>query len=454
MPAEGAAELSEPAGKRVSWVELYFDLIFVFAVSQTTRIMVTSPNWGGFGRALGLFVPLWWTWIGFVVLCNRHYEDQVSQRLFILAGTLPCAVAAVETHSAAAGHLAAFAFALAAARLVLALAFELTARQARPVAVGYGVSAAVFAASVFVPSPGRYVLWGLTLIQEAGFLLLRNGELPREGGQAGRGRGRRGRKRAAASSGAAAPGAGPAEGVPSEAARPARPSRADQLRAMLNPPDDPARRVDAGHLAERFGAMIIILLGEVVVAVAGSAVEIPAHDLRYWTGLLSGLVLAAVLWWIYFTAAAPISEAVLRASGGNPSLAYGLYAGGHLSPAFAVLTLAAGVSLSLTGHASQTAAWLITGGLAAYLLGSRVVFTDQWLRLDTLLRLAVAAVTVCLALLEPLISSAGVVLVAAVWAAVIAAWVTWRLPGRLQGITADPFSYFRGAQDSGRPPSM
>lgn len=104
---------------------------------------------------------------------------------------------------------------------------------------------------------------------------------------------------------------------------------------------------------------------------AGSAVEIPAYDLRYWTG------------------------------------------------------------------AAQTAAWLITGGLAAYLLGSRVVFTDQWLRLDTLLRVAVAAVTGCLAQLEPLISSAGVVLVTAVWAAVIAAWVTWRLPGRLQGITAD-----------------
>jgi low temperature requirement protein LtrA len=222
---------------------------------------------------------------------------------------------------------------------------------------------------------------------------------------------------------------------------------------MLQPPGDPARRVDAGHLAERFGAMIIILLGEVVVAVGASAVGLPDHDLRYWTGLVAGLVLAAVLWWIYFTAAAPISEAVLRASGGNPSMAYGLYAGGHLSPAFALLTLAAGVSLSLSGHASQTAAWFITGGLAAYLLGSRVVFTDQWLRLDSLLRLAVAAATICLALLEPLISSAGVVAVTAVWAAVIAAWVTWRLPRRLRGVTADPLSYFRPARSGGSSPT-
>jgi Bacterial low temperature requirement A protein (LtrA) len=146
-------------GKRVSWVELYFDLIFVLAVGQTTHIMMADPNWSGFGRALGLFVPLWWTWIGFVVLCNRHYDDQISQRLLVLAGTLPCAVAAVETHAAAAGHLLAFAFALAAARLLLALAFAFTAEQATQVALGYGLSTAVFAASAFAPSPWCYVLW-------------------------------------------------------------------------------------------------------------------------------------------------------------------------------------------------------------------------------------------------------------------------------------------------------
>src|SRR6185312_2603811 len=111
------------------------------------------------------------------------------------------------------------------------------------------------------------------------------------------------------------------------------------------------RRVDAAHLAERFGLMMIILLGEVVVGVGTAAVDLPDHGARYWLGLLAGLVLAAALWWIYFTAAAPISESVLRSSGGNPSMAYGLYAGGHLSPAFALLTMAAGVSLALSGKA-------------------------------------------------------------------------------------------------------
>ncbi len=187
----------EPGEKRVSWVELYFDLIFVFAVSETTHVMVSDPHWGGFGRALGLFIPLWWTWIGFVVLYNRQYEDRVSQRLFVLVGTLPCAVAAVETHAAATGHGAAFIAALAAARFVLALAFAFTSDQGRQVAIGYGVSTVAFAVSAFVPGPWRYLLWAFALIQEAGFLLLRNGEGRRkrgkeqpepDGGQAGHAR--------------------------------------------------------------------------------------------------------------------------------------------------------------------------------------------------------------------------------------------------------------------------
>src|SRR5262249_45585432 len=137
--------------------------------------------------------------------------------------------------------------------------------------------------------------------------------------------------------------------------RPERPSRIEQSREMLKPPADPTRKVDAGHLAERFGLMVIILLGEVVVAVGGSAAETSVHGARYWFGLLAGLALAAALWWIYFIAAAPLSEFVLSTSGGNPAMAYGLYAGGHLGPAFALLTVAAGVGLTLTGHAATAA---------------------------------------------------------------------------------------------------
>jgi low temperature requirement protein LtrA len=424
VPEEPGPAPEESGGKRVSWVELYFDLIFAFAVGQTAHIMVADPHWGGLGRAVGLFVPLWWTWIGFVVLYNRHGEDRISQRLLVLVGTLPCAVAAVETHSAARGDLLAFTFALAGARLVLAAAFAFTAEGARTVSIGYGFSTAAFAASAFVPSPWRYLIWAFALLQEAGFLLLRgNGEPLRDRNRA-RNRNRN-RER----------GAG----------RPPRPSRTEQVAALFKPPADPSRRVDAGHLAERFGGMIIILLGEVVASVGASAVDLPDHNLRYWAGLLAGLVLAAALWWIYFTAAAPMSESVLRSSGGNPNLAYGLYAGGHLSPAFALLTMSAGVSLVLSGDSPQAAAWFITGGLAVYLVGTRVVLTSRPVRFEPQLRWAVAGATACLAFLAPLMTAAGVVLVTTGWAAAVAAYETSRAPGRLKDIVDDPLAFFRRA---------
>jgi hypothetical protein len=103
----------------------------------------------------------------------------------------------------------------------------------------------------------------------------------------------------------------------------------------------------------------------------------------------------------------------------------------------------------LSGAAHPAAAWFITGGLASYLLSTRAVADDRSVRFGGLVRTAAVAVTVCLAFLEPLISATGVLLVTTAWAVAIAAYVTWRFPGRLKGVTADPLSYFHPAP--GRP---
>jgi hypothetical protein len=104
--------------------------------------------------------------------------------------------------------------------------------------------------------------------------------------------------------------------------------------------------------------------------------------------------------------------------------------------------MAAGVSLALSGAAPPAAAWYITGGLAIYLVGNRAVTTDQFPRFGRFAQATVIAVTVCLAFLKPLISTIGVVLVTATWAAVIAGYVTSRAPERLKGIAANPLAYF------------
>jgi low temperature requirement protein LtrA len=83
--------MSERA-KRVSWVELYLDLVFVIAVGQIARLIVERPEIRNVWIALGLFVTLWWTWVGFAVLYNRHGDDEPAQRLLFLAGSVPAGV--------------------------------------------------------------------------------------------------------------------------------------------------------------------------------------------------------------------------------------------------------------------------------------------------------------------------------------------------------------------------
>jgi low temperature requirement protein LtrA len=401
-------------GKRVSWVELYFDLIFVFAISQAAHTIVARPSWSGLGVAFGVFITLWWTWIGFAVLCNRHGDDRARLRLFMLAGTLPCAIAAVELQSAPAGDTAGYTLALAAARLVLALAYPVAGegRIARRAGIGYAVSTVLFVVIAFVPGPGRYAILAVALAQEAAFLLTgssRRTEIQRR--RAGR--------------------------VIGE-----RRSRTDALKAAMQAPENPEDRVDASHLAERFGLFMIILLGEIVVSVGSGALGVPEKSVAFWAGLLGGLVLAAALWWIYFDSAAHINEYVLRASGGNPAMAYGIYAGGHLGPAFALLAIAAGVNLTLHGHPPTAASWLVAGGLAAYLVGTRAFRNTQETLFGRLLRAFATAATVCIGLLQHVISPSAVLAVIAVWAVGAAALVSLRKPRLLSQLASNPLSLF------------
>lgn len=385
----------EAGARRVSWVELYFDLVFVFAVGQAAHTAVADPTWHGVGVMFGLFVTLWWTWIGFVLLYNRHGEDSPGRRLVVLAGTVPCAIAAVEAHDAYTGRTASFALALATTRLLLAFAFAYVSERtpdSRPVALGYLASALLLGVSAAVPAPWRYVLWGVALAQEAGMLLL--------GGIAGRTHGFLARLV-------------PLRRPPTEA---------------THPGDTTSRPepVNAEHLAERFGLFVIILLGEIVISVGGSAIGAGHRGVHYWIGLCGGLVMAAALWWVYFTSAAGIDENVLLRSGGNPATAYALYAGGHLIPASALLAVAAGFSLGIGDDPPRASGWLIAAGLTGFVFGTRAVA----IRATTLRawagRLVVAAGTVCLALLQPLITTTGVLVLATACAVVAALYVSSR----------------------------
>jgi len=405
-------DVDGPGGKRVGWVELYFDLVFVFAVGQVAHGIVADPHWARAAAALGLFATLWWTWIGFAVLYNRRGDDsRVADRLFVLAGTIPCGIAATQAHHVFEGHPAIFAGAMAGVRLILAAAHRWPrgGGDQRRISWGYAVSAVLFGVSAVLPHYGA--LWAFALVQEAGFLLLGD---------------RRERRRGE------------------------RPTREAKWRNMLSPPRDPNLALDSAHLAERFGLFMILLLGELVITVGTAALERPADDLGYWLALAGGLVLAGALWWVYFSSAVEIYERMLGFSGGNPAMAYSLYAGGHLMPAFALLLMAAGVNLSLHESPPHAAAWFTTAGLAIYLAGTRAFATGPRRWYAALAQTAALAVTVNLAFLDRLLPAPAVVLVIAVWAAATAAVTALIRRRSLTRLGEDPVAFLRQVADRRR----
>ncbi len=322
----------EAPGKRVSFVELYLDVIFVLAVGQLSHLIVAEPVGRSVWIALGLFFVLWWTWVGFAVLYNRQGADDRSQRLLFLIGSVPTGVAAVAIEPAAAGNATAFALSLCLVRLVLAGAHAAhggwrEALQHR-IALAYLASAALFAISIVVPEPLRYVLWFVGIGIESGAVL-------------------------------------------NEDRRTARRGRRDRdLNAFA--PTDPAEALDSHHFAERFGLFLIILLGEVVVEAGQASVDGHVATAGGWAALVAAMILTAALWWLYFDAAAEVNLKVLELSGGSPTIARAIFAVGHMLPSFALLMIAAGVGLLLEEDPPAIAYWLPCIGLGIYLLGTRV----------------------------------------------------------------------------------
>jgi low temperature requirement protein LtrA len=90
------------------------------AIGQLAHLIVGEPEMRSVWIALGLFFTLWWTWVGFAVLYNRHGADAPLQRLLSLAGSVPAGVAAVAIEPAADGDTGVFAASLALTRRVRA----------------------------------------------------------------------------------------------------------------------------------------------------------------------------------------------------------------------------------------------------------------------------------------------------------------------------------------------
>jgi low temperature requirement protein LtrA len=304
--------LDTETDRRATWLELFLDLVFVAAIAEVGLTLTHDPTPAGFGRFLALFLPVGWAWAGFTFYATRFDTDDLVYRLLTLLGMFVVAVLASSVPQALHGGQNRFAVAYLLVRCILLVLYARAYRHvevARPLAgwflLTFGVAVGIWLVSLPVPTPWKYVVWGAALALEH-----------------------------------------------------AAPIRAWKL--MQSVPVHPA------HIPERFGLLVIIVLGESVIAVVlGTAAE-------SWTAVASaaafaGFLAAASIWWLYFgflDTAAAVTRNVLS----GISFVYA-----HYFVAAGITALGVGVRLAILSAAPgprfERTGWIAAAGIAACMAG-------------------------------------------------------------------------------------
>jgi len=160
------AEDERGVERHATWLELFFDLVFVAAITSVGRQLAIHSSWQDIAFYGALFVPIWWAWVGYAVYANRFPREDRPHRW--LTGVMMFAAAGMAVQLGEFPVTGGFWFALAfcVARLALLLLY---ARQHGPENVcflrslylrGFGLGATVWLVSLLIPPPARYGCWG------------------------------------------------------------------------------------------------------------------------------------------------------------------------------------------------------------------------------------------------------------------------------------------------------
>jgi low temperature requirement protein LtrA len=310
--------------RHVTWLELFFDLVFVVAVAELAGLLHNDLSLPGLALFAALFVPVWWQWIDFSYYADQFDTGNVLSSVVTLVVMFGVILLALTIHQLPKGASTGFATAYLALRaiiIVLYLWVWRTVPEARELAGRYSLSfiiaAAIWVVSLIALPPVRFWLWGLALLIE-----IANGPI-----------------------------------------------------TYATIKQAPRQR---SHMDERFGLFVIIVLGEAVVAVSTGVADSAWRPLGLATAAV-GFLLASLAWWVYFARADPsVINQALR-SNRRGLLRSFLYGYSHL-PVFAGITAAGvGIEAAITADAEHpfalAARLALGGGLGAFLLGVGVV---QW----------------------------------------------------------------------------
>ena len=358
--------LAPEGDRRASWLELFFDLVFVVAITELSQFLVEDHSAGGFVRFAALFVPVWVAWQGYMAYATRFDTDDLGFRLAYFGAMLAIAAMAVLIADVAHGvHSAAFAVAYVVLRSIM-LVLYWRAWRAVPEArllirfygLGYAAGAGLWLVSLLFPTPWRYVVWVVAQVFEL--------SLP-------------------------------------------------PLSTHLH------RRIptSARHLPERWALFTLIVLGESVVAVAVSTAGAHWHFTSAAAAVL-GFASVAAIWWLYFDRQADVE---LRGS----TMSIVVYSYAHLPLLIGLAAMSAGLRLLIehagADHLGAGAGLAFLGGAVLFILSliaTRLVTVRGSHRRGVSVKLGAAAVILGLLAVESVVPPLAV---AAGLAAVLSALV-------------------------------
>jgi low temperature requirement protein LtrA len=310
------SDRQDDGGHRVTPLELFFDLVFVFAVTQVTTLLSRDPSWGGLLRAVLLLGALWWAWSAYAWLTNVLDAEEGAFRITVLVAIAAMLVVSLAAPRAFARDGLIFGVAYLVVRAVHLVLFAKAGRGDRDL---FGAAMRTLPASILAPvmlvvagfahGSARLALWAAALAILYGSPLI------------------------------------------------------GHMRGF---------RVSPDHFVERFGLIIIIALGESIVAIGVGAAGLPL-DAGVVVAALLGIIVAACLWWSYFDWVVYVAQANLAEARGatRAALARDAYSYVHLPMVGGIVLFAFGLKTGLHdvgARLSGVAAVALCGGIALYLL--------------------------------------------------------------------------------------
>ncbi|HEX6678020.1 MAG TPA: low temperature requirement protein A [Actinomycetes bacterium] len=316
MRTERTEHGTEPTEEvRVSTIELFFDLVFVFAITQLTSLLAHEPTVVGLVRVTVVFGNLWWMYGGYAWLTNAMPPRGAAMRLLLLLGMTGFLVVALAIPAAFGSGGVAFGLGYLLVTVVhtgifLLSAREITVQAMRRLGPFNAITAVMLLVAGFTDGALQLALW-------VGAFALHW----------------------------ISPAFTAVEGFP----------------------------IGAAHFVERHGLIVLIALGESIVAVG---IGLTGRDLRagHVVTAVLGLALAAALWWLFFDREDERAERALRDASDRRTPWLALYAFGYafLPVLGGIIVFAAGIKNAIVQYGEPlpaSTAWFLAAGVAVYVAG-------------------------------------------------------------------------------------